>query len=51
MHLSADIVDAKVFSGAFSRNDPGEIGPGEGLDRALEDSDTDSQNPELILFF
>ena len=47
--LSADVVDAEVFPGLLRRNDAGEVGAGERLDRALEHAHHHGEEPELPL--
>lgn len=47
--LSADVVDAEVFPGLLRRNDAGEVGAGERLDRALEHTHHHGEEPELPL--
>ena len=49
--LAADVVDAEVFPGFVWGNDLGKIGAGQGLDGSLENTHTDGQDPELVLFF
>src|SRR5699024_9028144 len=49
--FAADIIQSEKFSGLVRGNDLYEVGAGERLDRALEHTYYDRQDPELVLLF